>query len=123
MSELLIRTWRYSCGAVLLLSACFVGHQWVLGAEPKSAAGESARVSFDRDVRPILSNHCWKCHGPDAAERKGGLRLDQKEGLSRPGDSGKVAVVAGKADESELVRRILSDDKTSRCRPLPKTNR
>lgn len=118
MSELLARTWRLWCGAVLFLSAVFVGHQSAFGAEPKpTLVGESARVSFDREVRPILSNHCWKCHGPDAAERKGGLRLDQKEGLSRPGESGKVAVVAGKADESELVRRILSDDKDEQMPP------
>ncbi len=65
---------------------------------------------FAREVRPILSQHCFKCHGPDDTTRKGGLRLDESDAARRPAKSGKTAVVAGKPEASELVARILADD-------------
>ncbi|HQZ63945.1 MAG TPA: PSD1 and planctomycete cytochrome C domain-containing protein [Planctomycetaceae bacterium] len=68
------------------------------------------RTNYDRDVRPILSDTCYKCHGPDAAERKAGLRLDSAEGATVRLESGVSAIVPGKADESELLKRILSTD-------------
>ncbi|MFO1022298.1 MAG: PSD1 and planctomycete cytochrome C domain-containing protein [Planctomycetales bacterium] len=67
------------------------------------------KVDFTRQVRPILSNHCFHCHGPDAHERKGELRLDTPEGmksLSAETEKGKP----GDPQEHELVRRILSTD-------------
>ena len=70
----------------------------------------SSKVSFDRDVRPILSNHCWKCHGPDAKERKAGLRLDQFDAMTKPAESGKAAVIPNKPEDSELLRRAFSSD-------------
>ncbi len=80
-------------------------------AEPSSPGRSNTdKVSFDRDVRPILSNHCWKCHGPDANERKAGLRLDQRESAIKPAESGKTAIVPAKNGDSELLRRVLSSD-------------
>ncbi|MFM7215770.1 MAG: c-type cytochrome domain-containing protein, partial [Verrucomicrobiota bacterium] len=67
-------------------------------------------VRFSRDVLPILSDHCFACHGPDAAARKGGLRLDVREGAIGPGKSGKVAVVPGDPKASEVIRRVLTGD-------------
>ncbi len=65
---------------------------------------------FSRDVRPILSQHCFKCHGPDDKARKGGLRLDIRESAMKEAKSGGIALVPGKPDQSELVARIFSTD-------------
>lgn len=88
-------------------------------SEPTSGSDKPSadKISFDRDVRPILSNHCWKCHGPDAKERKAGLRLDQLDSVTKPAESGKTAVVPNKPADSELVRRILSSDSDEQMPP------
>ena len=67
-------------------------------------------IRFSRDVRPILSDHCFTCHGPDEASREADLRLDQEAGL-KPGSGDDHAVIfPGFPDRSELVTRLLSDD-------------
>lgn len=68
------------------------------------------RVSYARDVAPILARHCLECHGPDAHAREAGLRLDLHESATTVLDSGHVAVVAGDPASSELVRRISAGD-------------
>jgi len=65
---------------------------------------------FQREVRPILSRQCFACHGPDEHSRKGGLRLDLRDAAVAPAKSGKRAIVPGKPDASELIRRITSTD-------------
>ena len=67
-------------------------------------------IGFNRDVRPILSKHCFACHGPDAHGRKSELRLDLPEEALKGGESGRPAIVAGKPDESTIIRRIFSRD-------------
>ncbi|TXT33610.1 MAG: F5/8 type C domain-containing protein [Planctomycetota bacterium] len=89
---------------------------WVMGLGAAVQAADGP-VEFNRDIRSILSNRCWKCHGPDEKERQAGLRLDARDGLSAKLDSGKLAVVAGKPGESELIRRIASDDDSMRMPP------
>ena len=64
-------------------------------------AGGPGRVDFNRQIRPILSESCYQCHGPDVNKRKADLRLDLRDGLFRSVD-GTTVVVPGKPDESEL---------------------
>ena len=80
----------------------------VSAAEPK--------LSFNRDIRPILSDKCFACHGPDANKRQAGLRLDLRDVATKPVESGETAIVPGKSAQSELLRRVTS---TLATRPLP----
>jgi len=77
-------------------------------------------VDYNRDVRPILADKCFACHGPDAGKRKAGLRLDLSEAAygPLPESPGRVAIRPGQIDRSELVRRILSTDPDLRM-PIP----
>ena len=81
----------------------------------------SGPVEFNRDIRPILSDRCNFCHGPDKGHRKADLRLDTREGLlGTPGNAGPV--VPGKPDASELLERIVSTDPDKRM-PPPKSGK
>ena len=78
----------------------------------------AASPDFNRDIRPILSNQCFACHGPDEHERKSGLRLDTQDGATAGGKSKKPAVVAGQREASELWRRITAADLEERMPPV-----
>ncbi|MED5586368.1 MAG: PSD1 and planctomycete cytochrome C domain-containing protein [Verrucomicrobiota bacterium] len=71
---------------------------------PLPALAEADRILFNRDVRPILANNCWSCHGPDKNMRKAKLRLDLREAAT------KEVIVPGKAGQSPLIQRIFSND-------------
>lgn len=82
-------------------------------------AGDMAEIDFARHIRPILSNRCFVCHGPDEGTREADLRLDTKEGaLADLG--GYHAVVAGKPEESEIFLRISEKDEDMRMPPAGK---
>jgi len=83
---------------------------------PKSAALPE-RVQFNRDVRPILSENCLKCHGPDARARKADLRLDTKDGTFGALEEGRFAVVPGNLEKSELWKRITTTDSDDKMPP------
>jgi hypothetical protein len=86
------------------------------------AASRGAEVSFNRDVRPILSDACFQCHGPDEAERKSGLRLDLRDAALKPAKSGSIAIVPGKPEESELLLRVRAHDADEKM-PPPKSKK
>src|SRR5262245_55095341 len=74
------------------------------------------KVDFNRQIRPLLSDKCFRCHGPDAHKRQADLRLDTAAGATAD-LGGRQAIVSGKADESELVARITSTDAAERMPP------
>lgn len=76
----------------------------------------SAKVDFGRDIRPILSENCFHCHGPDEENQKAGLRLDTREGATE--DLGGYAAIAPSSPESsELLKRMLTNDEDDRMPP------
>ena len=80
-------------------------------------AAQPREIHFNRDVRPILSENCYACHGPDKNQRKAKLRLDVREvALERE------AIVPGKPDQSKLVERIFTDDSDD-VMPPPKSGK
>ena len=83
-------------------------------AGPVCAADD---IEFNRDIRPILSENCFRCHGPSSASREAELRLDQRESAVERG-----AIAPGKPEESELVRRISADD-PDEVMPPPSTKK
>lgn len=85
------------------------------------AFSAESEINFDRDIRPILSDNCFACHGPDEAHREGGFRLDRKESAFSTADSGESVIVPGKPEASELIARILSDDADLRMPPADST--
>ena len=81
-----------------------------------------AKVSFNEDIRPLLSNRCYACHGPDEEDRKGKLRLDTREGAMHE-RKGFAAVVPGNLKDSELIYRIVTDDEDDMMPPPGKGQR
>src|SRR5262245_40333634 len=85
----------------------------VASSSGDDTAVPARKVDFTREIRPILANHCWSCHGPDEKQRKAGLRLDLPEPSRAKLESGFAAIVPGKPDESELIARIESADEAA----------
>lgn len=83
----------------------------------------SSDIDYNFHIRPLLSDRCFKCHGPDANQRKAGLRLDTKEGAfaALKESPGLFAIVPGKPEESELLKRICTQD-TAELMPPPSSH-
>src|ERR1700687_4092449 len=84
---------------------------------PLAWGGAAAPIDFNRDIRPILSDKCFTCHGHDAANRTTKLRFDTEAGAKITLRNGHQSIVAGDPDHSELYRRIASGDAALRMPP------
>lgn len=101
-----MRFQRDNLATIAWITVCFSLAGWA------RAEDSTAELQFNRDVRPILADHCFACHGPDAANRKADLRLDVRDDAIAAG-----AIVPGDADKSGLVARILSEKPDERMPP------
>src|SRR5260370_2275525 len=101
------------CKRFQLSTAASLGLLFVFCAAPAIEAA----VEFNRDIRPILSDKCFTCHGPDAANRKTKLRFDLESSAKSELRNGIYAIAARDPDNSELFRRIASDNKALRMPP------
>ena len=79
-------------------------------APAASKSSGSSGPDFAREIRPILSDNCFACHGPDDKSRKGKLRFDVHEEALKPAKSGERAIIPGEPDQSELIKRINTTD-------------
>lgn len=99
----------------LLVGTCANLALFVSGGLLSVASASDRPLDFARDIKPLLSEHCFKCHGPD--KQKGGLRLDDPASALTGGDSGEPAIVPGTADKSPMFQRIVSSDDGQRMPP------
>ncbi len=88
--------------ALVLLAWVVIAVSRVVAVEPE--------IGYRDDILPILSDRCFKCHGPDSASRQAGLRLDRRDDVIAKLESGATAIVPGRAADSALVERIMSND-------------
>ena len=95
------------CGLTLLLAL-----------SPSPAATPTEPLRFNRDIRPILANTCFACHGPDPGARKAKLRFDVRAEALKPAKSGEIPIVPGAPEKSELIARITATDLDDRMPPL-----
>src|SRR5262245_14218767 len=98
--------WTPVVRTTLIRSAGVLAAGWLTALSTHAADD----LRFNRDIRPILAETCFRCHGP--AVKKAGLRLDQPGAALKATESGAVPIVPGNTEESELVRRIFADDES-----------
>src|ERR1051325_5519349 len=106
--------------ALRLRSAAFAA-LLILPFANARADDEPKRADFNFQIRPLLSDRCFKCHGPDEKSRKKKLRLDTREGVFKELEDGWAVVKPGDVDKSELIRRIFTSDEDD-LMPPPKSD-
>ena len=82
-----------------------------------SSPGAADDVDFSRDILPLLSDNCFKCHGPDEANRKAKLRFDKHDASLEELKKGRATIVPGKSSQSELYARLTAEDPDDRMPP------
>ncbi len=92
---------------ILLAAGCLGG----------AVSASAEKVQFNRDIRPIFSDTCYACHGPDENKIKGGLRLDSLEAARKGGKSGDPAIIPGAPEKSEVMKRLRTDDADEQMPP------
>jgi mono/diheme cytochrome c family protein len=113
-AEFFIQALGICASTVALLLGAISHGQAVEGTS--TAGPNTTKLEFNRDIRPILSETCFQCHGPDKNKRQADLRLDLAEGATKD-LGGHSAIVPGKPDESALIARIISADADERMPP------
>ena len=96
--------------AIILLGICL--QFFAFGAMPLMAQEPASKIDFNREVRPILANHCWNCHGQDESSRKAKLRLDLRSAALAKSISNDHAIVPNDPPASEMITRIEASDKS-----------
>ncbi len=102
--------WRTFISGSLLAIVCLFAHS--------GNAFAGGRVDFNRDVRPILSDRCFLCHGPNSESREGGFRFDQRESAIGEADSGEHPITPSDPATSEMLRRLLTEVEDERMPPV-----
>jgi hypothetical protein len=110
------RAWAWIVASFLVVDQAAAGDKG-LDRNPTPDRTTPRTVRFNRDIRPILADKCFQCHGPDASQRKAQLRLDRLASATAPAASGSPAIVPGQLEESELYERITSPDVEVRMPP------
>ena len=110
-------SWPHSPGVLKILPLLL---PWIL-FDAIHASGDGSDLAFARDIQPILSEHCYPCHGPDSQQRKADLRLDLPENAFLARDHGRV-ITPEDPERSLLIQRIESNDPEERM-PPPSSNR
>src|ERR1700724_4394012 len=87
---------------------CRLSIAFVLALVSGEAAGAANPVRFNRDIRPIMSDTCFRCHGPDRRARMAGLRLDIRDEALKTTKSGVTAIVPGSSEQSAIVHRVFA---------------
>lgn len=112
----MLMSFRITCWQIVSMPLIFASVAYLSALRP--ALGADDGIEFNRDIRPILSDNCFACHGPDEKTRQAGLRLDQAEQARMRLASGRTALVPGRPEDSELVRRVISTDSAEKMPPM-----
>src|SRR6185503_1204321 len=117
--------WRRTeiiCLAVLVATLAMARTVVAASKEAKPSSAAARPIEFNRDIRALLSDNCFACHGPDENKRKAKLRFDVKEDAFKPTKDGDYAIVPGDLKKSILIQRITSKDEEE-VMPPPKTGK
>src|SRR5687768_14220281 len=113
-----IAAWAVGGVALLAGAGYFASAATPVGPSVAADKGVGSAIDYNRDIRPILSENCYACHGPDKNARKARLRLDIKEEALKAMRDGGFAIVPGDVHKSRVIERILAEDEEERMPPV-----